>query len=136
MINIHGKLSFSIHYDVLTCSCQSIASHNTSRSSQKSGARKYISKKSEVDETLFGSYISEGTVLTPALGTRKTAKTQFEDPKKAKEVEAVKKQVHTGKVTNPNAVIIPQSELQRMRVHSSTDCGLHFASAPRMKHSS
>ncbi len=50
------------------------------------------------------------------LGTRKTTKIQVDDERKRAEVEQIKEQVRQGNVSNPNVIIIPQSDLQRMRV--------------------
>ena len=50
-------------------------------------------------------------------GTRKTTKVQVDDARKRAEVEKIKEQVRQGGVANPNVIVIPQSDLQRMRVN-------------------
>jgi len=78
---------------------QSVRSHNSSRSSKNGGLTG--AKKTDVDETLFG--------------TRKTTKVQVDDERKRAEIEKIKEQVLQGTVANPDVIIIPQSDLQRMR---------------------
>jgi hypothetical protein len=59
-----------------------------------------IAKDSQVDETLFGG---------------KKPNTANGDRKKQEEIQKLTAEVRNGEVTNPNAIIISQTELQRMK---------------------
>lgn len=53
------------------------------------------------------------------IGTHKTSKAQVDEERKRSEIQQVKNQVREGKVVNPNAIVITQSDLQRMKVISA-----------------
>jgi len=72
-----------------------------SQRSNSSKGSKRVAKNSEVDETLFGGSKKPSTALA--------------DSKRREEIQKITQEVRKGEVTNPNAIVIPHSELLRMK---------------------
>jgi len=83
-----------------------------SNRSSSSKTSKRIAKKTEVDESLFGK-IYHRIISSNKLGNKPNTANAIRDPV---EVQKITQEIRKGELTNPNAVLIPKSELQRMKV--------------------
>ena len=60
-------------------------------------------------------YFTFSFISNPNIGTKKPGTAESGTRKKA-EIMKLKEEAKTGELTNPNAIIIPNSEIQRMKV--------------------